>query len=70
MGLQQCPWCGYVSQICGSDYTVENTNLKEKISFPGLILHLIREHHFFEGKGTRYRVDPEDVVRILEVDTS
>jgi hypothetical protein len=67
-GFQGCPWCDYVNLVCGSDYAVENTDLKERITFPGLIVHLIREHHFFEGKGTSHRVDPEDAVRVLEID--
>lgn len=36
-------------------------------SAPGLIIHLIREHHFFEGFGSPYRVDPTELARLLEL---
>jgi hypothetical protein len=29
----------------------------------GIMPHLIRDHYFFQGKGTPYRVDPEQFVR-------
>jgi hypothetical protein len=32
-----------------------------------LIVHLIREHGFFEGRESPYRVDPGDLVRVLEL---
>ena len=31
----------------------------------GLLPHLIREHHFFEGAHSRYRLDPERAARVL-----
>jgi hypothetical protein len=34
---------------------------------PGLIIHLIREHGFFEGLNSPYRVDPIDVNGHLKV---
>jgi len=48
------------------DYEVTNTNLKESIFFSELHCHLIRDHHFFEGN-TKYRLDPEKCIRILEI---
>lgn len=35
--------------------------------FPGLIVHLVRDHHFFEGKGTPYRLEPTTAARVLEL---
>lgn len=35
--------------------------------FSDLHPHLIREHHFFEGEGTPYRVDPRRAVRYLGI---
>jgi len=35
--------------------------------FSDLHPHLIREHHFFEGKDTPYRVDPERAIRYLGI---
>jgi len=35
--------------------------------FSDLHPHLIRDHHFFEGKATPYRVDPERAIRYLGI---
>jgi hypothetical protein len=48
----------------GSDFKVLNLGTGEAIVCPGLITHLIRDHHFFEGS-VSYRVDPELVCRVL-----
>ena len=37
----------------------------ESLRWSSLNLHLIREHHFFEGIGSPFRLDPADLVRIL-----
>lgn len=68
-GGQSCPWedtklfmpYGHI------DCFVKNKELGEQLNFPGGIVHLIREHHFYEGRGSPYRVDPERAVRILEI---
>lgn len=63
MGSQCCPFgCKGVGGF--ADVTVRNTHTNEKFTFGSLLPHLIRCHHFFEGS-TSYRVDPEQVVRVL-----
>ena len=47
-----------------------NRETGESFTGPGLIVHLIREHHFFEGKESPYRVEPEKAVRVLELQQS
>jgi hypothetical protein len=64
-GAQECPWKDGVGS--NTDYVVTNTETGESIEFPGLIEHLIRAHHFYEGKGTSYRLDPAEAARILEI---
>ena len=32
-----------------------------------LLIHMIRDHQFFEGKGLTYRVDPRLAVETLEL---
>jgi len=73
MGLQTCPFktrteeCGNTSRA-SVDVHLKNRDLgNERIDFPGLIIHLIRDHHFFEGN-THYRLDPEEAVRVLELE--
>lgn len=42
-----------------------NTKLGITIQWSSLNLHMIKEHHFFEGKGSPFRLEPEDLVRAL-----
>lgn len=76
-GKQQCPFWfveekvsgGYHLYTCdesGFDYDVRNMHTGESFSFSGLLPHLIGEHHFFEG-GVPYRLDPEEIIRVLEL---
>ena len=79
-GWQECPFgCSdelgelgdeyralYEKTTSSSDYTVTNGALKESVFFSGLHSHLVRDHHFFEGH-TKYRLDPEQCVRVLEI---
>lgn len=44
-----------------------NRKTGESFTAPALIVHLIRAHHFFEGVESPYRVDPEKVIRTLEI---
>lgn len=65
-GSQVCPWdgCGEVGSF---DFMILNRNTSASFTAPALIIHLIRVHHFFEGNDSPYRVDPEKVVRTLEM---
>lgn len=68
LGIQVCPFKEPLKTCGTSNHDVEiyNADLDEDIEFPGLIIHLIREHHFFEGD-TYYRLEPEKAVRVLEI---
>ena len=55
--------CGYGS----SDYDIENLISGESIFVSELIIHLIRDHEFFEGIGLPYRLDPRRAIRVLEM---
>ena len=76
LGYQMCPRSKNFNQLCkvgsgsryGSiDFVITNNRTGEQLKGPGLIVHLIRDHHFFEGKHSPYRVDPEKAVRVLEL---
>lgn len=47
------------------DFLLINRQTGEYIFAPGLIVHLIMEHHFFEGKESPYRVEPSKLVQVL-----
>ncbi|MFA5468096.1 MAG: hypothetical protein WC224_03440 [Sphaerochaetaceae bacterium] len=47
--------------------TVVNKQLNREIFYTDLHIHLIKEHGFFQGVGSRYRLEPQDVIKVLEV---
>ena len=66
--FQVCPWgCPADVQLGSIDFLILNRKTGESFTGPGLIVHLIREHHFFEGQASLYRVDPAKAVRVLEL---
>ena len=48
--------------------TVRNTKLDREITYTDINIHLVRDHGFFEGKGSPFRLEPKDLVEILEVE--
>lgn len=72
-GYQNCPLCNpdekdECDDDCRSDNEsiIINKKTKEQLFIPGLIIHLIKKHQFFEGN-TPYRVDPLKAIRILDI---
>jgi hypothetical protein len=49
---------------------VRNTGLDRTITYTDLHIHMIREHGFYEGKGSAFRLPPPDLVAILDVPPS
>ncbi len=49
---------------------VFNKKLNNQIIFSQLNVHLIREHGFFEGKGSIFRMEPDEVVKVLDIRNS
>lgn len=45
---------------------VTNIQNQDKIRFSQLSVHLIREHGFFEGKGSIFRLEPEILVQFIQ----
>jgi len=64
-GTQNCPWCG---QSSGWDGIFKDVKTGETLCISGTLLHLIEDHHFFEGHGTPYRLDPERAVKFFRID--
>ena len=67
-GSQSCPWGCRQSGSVG--FVIRNRRTGETIESGDLIVHLIRQHQFFEGVESPYRVDPEKLVRVLELVSS
>lgn len=76
-GPQICPFASdpYVTPcpvrgdnlLASIDWTITNQHNGTKLSGPGLIVHLIGEHKFFEGLGSPYRVSPLELAKLLEL---
>ncbi len=47
--------------------TVGNKKLQKEITYSQLNVHMIRDHGFFEGKGSIFRLEPEEIVEILAI---
>lgn len=65
-GLQDCPWdCQLDNTWSSFDFLLLNRQSGEYLFAPGLIVHLIREHQFFEGNESPYRVEPSKLAQVL-----
>ncbi len=64
-GIQECPWGCKAGSSC--DFLILNRQTGESVTGSYLVVHLIREHHFFEGMESPYRTDPTILIRVLEL---
>lgn len=64
-GWQECPWEDAAEG--SADFMILNRHTGESVTAPELMPHLIREHHFFEGTGTPFRTDPEQLAKVLDM---
>jgi hypothetical protein len=65
-GKLPCPF-GDPGIFPKTNITVRNLNKNREILYTDLNIHLIYSHGFYEGKGSPFRLDPKDLVEILEV---
>ena len=47
--------------------TVVNKRIGRTITYTDLHIHFIGDHGFYEGMGAPFRLEPEDLIEILEV---
>ncbi len=45
--------------------TVERTGTGERLIYSDLSIHLLRAHHFCQGEGSAFRLDPDALKRVL-----
>jgi hypothetical protein len=60
-----CPGGG--TKYGSIDWTITNRRRSFRLSGPGLIIHLIGRHGFFEGRQSPYRVSPRSLAELLEL---
>jgi len=68
-GVMPCPF-GHKGTYPKENVKVVNLRTGEEIRWTALNIHLIREHGFFEGVGSPFRVPPEAIIRILELNNT
>ena len=61
-----CPGYGGM-RLASIDWDIRNTRNRVHLAGPGLIVHLIGMHAFFEGKESPYRVEPHALAELLEL---
>jgi hypothetical protein len=61
-----CPGGGGM-RLASIDWDIQNTRSSVRLSGPGLIVHLIGAHTFFEGLQSPYRVAPRALAELLEL---
>jgi hypothetical protein len=63
-GSLPCPW-PHPPKFAKRVTTLERKDTGQSVSYSDLNVHMIAEHAFFEGKGSRFRLDPEKLTQIL-----
>lgn len=49
------------------EVVIKNKITGDKMILTPLSIHLIKEHSFFQGKGSRYRIEPEKAAALFEL---
>lgn len=68
-GSLTCPF-GDAGSFAKVNTTVRNLERGTEITFSDLHIHLIAEHGFYEGRGTLFRLEPEQLTDVLELGKS
>ena len=63
-GVIPCPWPHHV-RCLKRITTVHNISTDRKLRWSELNVHLIREHGFFEGKGSPFRLEPSVLIETI-----
>lgn len=75
-GLLTCPWAPDEFEPCvvgtflpptANEFLIEHRASGQRLEGFELSVHLIRDHAFFGGPGTRFRIEPEQAVAILNL---
>lgn len=65
-GFLPCPF-GDAGRHRKAVVTVRNLRLRKEITFSELNIHLIAAHGFYEGKGAPFRLEPTELIKVLEI---
>jgi len=62
-GSQESPF--YDGTYSDTNFWVTNTQTGKTIGFSGLIPEMIQRYGFYEGRGTSYRLEPQDIIELF-----
>jgi hypothetical protein len=63
-GRIPCPW-PHAGNFAKRVTTLKDTRTGRQVHFSDLNIHLIAEHNFFEGRGSTFRIEPGEIVKML-----
>ncbi len=64
-GVVPCPFRhGHLSRKI--DALVKNSENSRILRYSDLSIHLVREHGFYQGKGSPYRLEPREILEVLD----
>ena len=63
-GAIVCPW-PHPGRFAKAITTVSRTGSEQIIKWTDLNIHMIAEHGFFEGRGSAFRIEPLELVKII-----
>ena len=73
-GFITCPWApdefepcvvGKLSRPTANQFLIQRRGSRQRLEGFELSIHLIRDHAFFGGPGSRLRIEPEQAVAVL-----
>jgi hypothetical protein len=63
-GMIGCPW-PHSGQFEKRITAAQRLDTGQSASWSDLNIHLIEEHGFFEGRGAFFRIEPQDLIRVI-----
>jgi len=63
-GCLPCPW-GHKGLLAKENTFLKDAQTGEEMMWTALLSHLIREHGFYQGRGSIFRMEPERAKRVL-----
>ena len=66
-GKLPCPY-GDPGIFPKTNTVVRNTKLDREVTFTDMHIHLVGSHGFYEGKGSPFRLEPEELAEVLDIE--
>jgi hypothetical protein len=63
-GRIPCPW-PHAGNFAKRVTTLRNIKTCREVFWSDLNMHLVAEHNFFEGRGSAFRIEPKEIIRVL-----